>query len=153
MTRSIQHQIEIDAPPDVVWQQLADTAAYPGWNPFVRRLSGELHEGARLTVQIAPPGGRVMTFKPTVLTAQIGRELRWRGRLLIPGLFDGEHSFCLEELPGGRTHMIQAERFNGLLVGISGAMLEKTRLGFEQMNLALKQRAEAAGMTAREATA
>lgn len=58
MTRNIQHQIDIGAPPAVVWEQLADTAAYAHWNPFVRRLSGELTEGARLTVEVAPPGGR-----------------------------------------------------------------------------------------------
>jgi uncharacterized protein YndB with AHSA1/START domain len=42
MARHIQHQIDIDAPPAVVWEQLADTAVYADWNPFVRRLSGEL---------------------------------------------------------------------------------------------------------------
>jgi hypothetical protein len=145
MARHIQHQIDIDAPPAVVWQQLTDTAGYADWNPFVRRLSGELREGAKLTVEIAPPGGRTMTFKPTVLCAEAGRELRWLGRLLVPGLFDGEHSFRLEELADGRTRLTQAERFRGLLVGPLGGTLEKTRLGFEQMNRALKQRAEATG--------
>lgn len=94
-------------------------------------------------MEMAPPGGRAMTFKPTVLAAEAGRELRWLSRFLVPGLFDGEHSFQLEELPGGRTRLIQAERFRGLLVGLSGGTLDKTRLGFEQMNRALKQRAEA----------
>ena len=117
---------------------------YADWNPFVRRLTGELTEGARLTVEIAPPNGRAMTFKPTVLAAEEGRELRWLGRCLVPGLFDGEHSFRLEELPDGRTRFTQAERFRGLLVGPARATVEKTRLGFEQMNGALKQRAEAA---------
>lgn len=144
MSRSIEHQIDIDAPPAVVWGQLADTPAYGDWNPFVRRLSGELTEGAKLTAEIAPPGGRAMTFKPTVLVAEEGRELRWLGRFLVPGLFDAEHSFRLEELPGGRTRFTQAERFRGLLVGPARATLERTRLGFEQMNGALKQRAEAA---------
>ena len=144
MTRDIQHQSEIDAAPDAVWAQLTDTAAYDQWNPFVRRLSGELSVGATLTVEVAPPGGRAMTFKPTVLAVEAGRELRWLGQFLVPGLFDGEHSFRLEELPSGRTRLTQAERFHGLLVGISGGALEKTRLGFEQMNRALKQRAEAA---------
>ncbi|MEA2131661.1 MAG: hypothetical protein QOJ85_4552 [Solirubrobacteraceae bacterium] len=94
-------------------------------------------------MEIAPPGGRTMTFKPTVLSAEAGRELRWLGRFLVPGLFDGEHSFRLEELAGGRTRLTQAERFRGLLVGPLSGTLEKTRLGFEQMNRALKQRAEA----------
>ena len=144
MTRNIQHQIEIDAPPATVWEQLADTAAYGDWNPFVRRLSGELSAGASLTVELAPAGSRAMRFKPTVLAAEAGRELRWLGHFLVPGLLDGEHSFRLEELPGGRTRLIQAERFRGLLVRPAGATLEKTRLGFEQMNRALKLRAEAA---------
>jgi hypothetical protein len=144
MARQIQHQIDIDAPPAVVWEQLADTSRYAEWNPFMRRLSGELREGAKLTVEIAPPGGRTMTFKPTVLCAEAGRELRWLGRFLVPGLFDGEHSFRLQELPGGRTRLTQAERFRGLLVGPLGGTLRKTRLGFEQMDGALKQRAEAA---------
>lgn len=143
-TRNIEHHIDINASPAVVWKHLADTAAYGQWNPFVRRLSGELSEGATLTIRVAPPGGRAMTLKPTVLAAEVGRELRWLGHFLVPGLFDGEHSFLLEELSGGRTRLVQAERFRGLLVGLSGATLEKTRLGFEQMNRALKQRAEAA---------
>lgn len=85
-----------------------------------------------------------MTFKPTVLAAEPGKELRWLGRFLVPGLFDGEHSFHLEELPHGRTRFTQAERFAGLLVGLSRGTLAKTRDGFEQMNVALKQRVEEA---------
>src|ERR1700742_1628720 len=96
MQREIQSQIDIDAPPEAVWAVLADTAAYPEWNPFLRRLSGELREGAKLEVEIAPPGARAMTFKPTVLAADEGRELRWLGRLIAPRVFDGEHRLRLE---------------------------------------------------------
>ncbi len=85
-----------------------------------------------------------MRFKPKVLAAEPGRELRWLGRLGLPGIFDGEHSFRLEPLPGGGTRLVQAERFRGLLVGLFGGTLEKTKAGFEQMNRALKQRTEAA---------
>ncbi len=31
------------------------------------------------------------TFRPTVLVAEPNRELRWLGRLFMPGPFDGEH--------------------------------------------------------------
>ena len=144
MTRHIEHTIDIDASPQAVWAQLADTASYGDWNPFVRRLDGELREGARLDVEIAPPGGRAMRFKPTVLAAAPERELRWRGRLLVPRLFDGEHAFRLEPLPGGGTRLVQAEEFRGLLVGLAGGTLEKARDGFQAMNEAVKARAEAA---------
>lgn len=139
----LRHEIEIDASPEAVWAVLADTDAYPDWNPFVRKVEGELREGAKLEVRIAPPGGRAMTFKPVVLAAEPGRELRWLGRLLLPGLFDGEHSFRLEPLEGGRTRFTQAESFSGILVPLLRKTLGKTQAGFEQMNNALKLRVEA----------
>jgi hypothetical protein len=141
-TAAISHEIEIEATPEAVWAVLADTASYPDWNPFVRRLEGELREGERLEARIAPPGGREMTFKPVVLAAQPGRELRWLGRLLLPHLFDGEHSFRLERLDDGRTRFVQSESFSGLLVPLLRSSLEKTRRGFEEMNAALKERVE-----------
>jgi hypothetical protein len=143
MTTELRHEIEIDAPPAVVWSVLTDTANYPDWNPFVRRLEGTLAEGERLEVEIAPPGGKAMTFRPTVLAARPGRELRWLGRLLLPGLFDGEHAFTLEPLPDGRTRFVQSERFRGILVRPLRRTLAKTRLGFERMDEALKAEAEA----------
>ena len=143
MTLDISHQIDIEAPPDTVWQHLTDTASFPEWNPFVRSLEGELAEGGRLTVRLLAHTGREMTFRPTVLCARAGSELRWRGQFLLPGILDGEHRFLLEELPGGDTRFTQSERFSGLLVGLSRGTLTKTRHGFERMNGALKQRVEA----------
>ncbi len=142
-THELRHEVEIDASPAAVWAVLTDTDAYPDWNPFVRRLSGELREGARIEAQIAPPNGRSMTFKPTVLTAEPDRELRWLGRFLLPGLLDGEHSFRIEPVAGGRARFIQPERFSGILSGLLGTTLDKTQHGFEQMNSALKLRVEA----------
>ena len=144
MIRRISHTIDIDATPEAIWHELADTGSYPDWNPFVRRLEGELEENARLEVEIEPPGGRRMKFRPTVLAARPGRELRWLGRLVLPGLFDGEHSFEIEQAGDGRSRLTQAERFSGLLVRPFGGALEKTERGFEAMNVALKARAEAA---------
>jgi hypothetical protein len=143
MQPEISREIEIEAPPDAVWAVLADTDAYPDWNPFIRRLTGELRAGARIEARIAPPSGRAMTFKPTVLAAEPGRELRWLGRLLVRGLFDGEHRFALEPLADGRTRFVQSERFDGVLVRLLENTLAKTALGFEQMNAALKERVEA----------
>ena len=142
--RELQTSIEIDAPPERVWQVLTDFDSYPDWNPFIRSAVGKPEVGAKLENRLEPPGGRAMTFKPTVLVAEPGRELRWLGRLLLPGIFDGEHIFRIEPLEGGRARFIQAERFTGLLVPLFSGTLEKTRLGFEAMNEALRQRAESA---------
>lgn len=142
-TAVIQHEIEIDAPPAAVWAVLADVDSYPDWNPFIRRLHGDLREGERLEVQIAPPGGRAMSITPTVLTADPGRELRWLGHFLVPGLVDGEHGFRIEELSSGRSRLVQSERFSGVLVGLVRKTLRRAESGFAQMNVAVKARAEA----------
>jgi hypothetical protein len=62
----------------------------------------------------------------------------------LPHVFDGEHSFCIEQRDGGRSHFVQSERFSGLLVGLFSGVLTKTEVGFEQMNTALKTRVEQA---------
>lgn len=81
-------ETEINASPSTVWSVLMDFAHYPGWNPFVRQLSGEAVPGHRLTVSICPPGGKAMTFRPKTLVAEPNTELRWLGRMLMPVLYE-----------------------------------------------------------------
>jgi hypothetical protein len=86
-----------------------------------------------------------LTFRPTVLAVQPARELRWLGRFLIPGLFDGEHQFEIHPLGPGRVRFVQQERFTGVLVPLLARNLDDHTLrGFNAMNAALKARAEAA---------
>jgi hypothetical protein len=108
-------------------------------------VDGALREGQRITVTLRPPEGRGATIRPTVLEAEPGRRLRWLGRFLIPGLFDGEHTFTLDRLDDGRVRLVHEEHFKGALVPLLSRSLDRgTRAGFEQMNRALKQRAEGA---------
>ena len=148
MSRTIERSIEIDASPTTVWSVLTDTDAYPDWNPFMTKLAGDFTVGATLEVRIEPPNAKPMTFKPTVLAVEPERELRWLGKFILPGLVDGEHSLRLEPLAEGRSRFIQTEGFSGLLVRPLRSMLGKTELGFEQMNAALKARAESVGSVA-----
>ena len=140
----LQSEIEIDAGPERVWSSLTDFAAYPEWNPFIRFIRGTAEQGARLEVRIQPSGARGMTFRPSVVVADAGREFRWLGRLLLPGLFDGEHRFIIEPIAAGKVRFQQSERFSGILVPIFRGSLDRdTKRGFEEMNRALKARAEA----------
>jgi hypothetical protein len=142
--RELYSEIEIAASAERVWRLLTDFASYPEWNPFIRRISGEPTTGERLEVRIEPPGGRGMTFRPTVLNAEDNRELRWLGHLLVPGLFDGEHSLVIQPLGENRVRFVQREAFRGLLVPLFARSLNNnTQRGFEEMNRALKGRAEA----------
>jgi hypothetical protein len=142
--REIKTQIEINAAPERVWAVLTDFQQTPSWNPFIRSMTGPLAEGRRIEVVIQPPGQPAMTFKPVLLTVKPARELRWRGGLVLPGVFDGEHSFLLVEIAPQKTGLTQSEKFSGLLAPLimSGSRLQATRAGFVAMNEALKRRAE-----------
>lgn len=140
--KRVSTSIDIAAPPERVWQVLTDLPAHAEWNPFIQSISGELRTGAKLSIHVRPPGGKGMRFRPTVLAARENRELRWRGRLLVPGLFDGEHFFELEPIEGG-TRFHHGERFSGLFVAMMGASsFQQIEAGFTAMNEALKKRAE-----------
>lgn len=144
MSRQLHTETIIAASPETVWTILTDFAAFSGWNPFIRRISGKLEPGARLEVELSPPGGRAMTIRPTLREVQPGHVLRWLGSLGLPGLFDGEHSFEIEPLGEGQVRFVQSERFSGILVPLVMSFVgESTRQGFEAMNQALKERAEA----------
>src|SRR5688572_5853333 len=121
---TLQAAIEIDAPAVQVWQILTSFAAYAEWNPFIKEARGDVRPGASLQVRIQPPGSGALTFRPTVRRARPNRELSWLGRLLVPGLLDGEHSFELEPLDYGRTRFVQRETFTGLLVPLLRPWLE-----------------------------
>jgi len=140
--RAIQTEIGIDRPAEIVWALLVDIDKWTQWNPFVK-ASGRLAVGERLDVEIRPPGGSAMTFRPTVVKLVPGRELRWLGRLTFAGIFDGEHGFRVTPEASGRCRFEQFETFRGVLVGpILWMAGEATRNGFEAMNRALKARAE-----------
>jgi len=137
-------EVEVDAPPSRVWAVLSNFAQYTEWNPFIQKAEGEPLEGTQLTIHLFPPGGKPMVFKPTVLKAVADTELRWLGRFLFPGVFDGEHIFALESLDSGkRTKLVHKEKFRGILVPLlAGSLDTHTRRGFEAMNQALKKRVE-----------
>lgn len=144
MKKTLNTETLINAPLHRVWQILLDFAAYPQWNPFITHISGDIQTGGRLYITVQPVGGKAMSFSPRVLTAD-KPELRWRGKFLLPGLFDGEHFFRLDDLGNGQTKLVHGEHFSGLLVGLFSRSLDHgTLAGFEKMNLALKQRSEQA---------
>lgn len=138
----IRTELEIAAPVAEVWGILTDFPRYQEWNPFITEISGEAVVGGPLLVRLSLPEGRDFTLKPRLLEVEENRALRWRGHLLVPGLFDGEHFFRLEELAPQRTRFVQGENFTGILMRFSGRTITRAARGFVYMNEALKRRAE-----------
>jgi len=143
MNYELATEIEIDAAPERVWSILTDFPRYPEWNPFVVKVDGDLRPDGDLAVEIKASKSRSMKIKPRIVQLEPGRTFAWFGKLLVPGLFDGEHRFEVVPVAPGKVRLVQAERFSGLLVPLLKRMLNtSTRRGFEAMNRAVKARAE-----------
>jgi len=140
MSRIITTHLTADAPVESLWETLTDLASYRMWNPFITTAAGTISVGERLDLTIQPPGGRARAFKPWVTAVEQYRYFEWLGRLGLPGIFDGRHSFTLTPMAGGRTLIQQSESFTGALIPFTGSLLARTRAGFIAMNEALAER-------------
>jgi len=134
--------IEIDAPAARVWNVLTDTSRYGEWNPFVTGIAGDVREGADIKVTISAPGRKPVTFAARVARIDPGRELRWRGRWFLPGLFDGDHALTVEAMGEGRARFRTREQVTGLLLPLLGKAMRQSQAGFEELCKAVKARAE-----------
>jgi len=139
----IAFEMMIDAPVERVWAVLSDFQRYSEWSPTVKRFSAIPKVGQKVSIRLEQPGETGITMRPKILVLDPQRELRWRGRLFVRGLFDGEHYFCLEPVGTDKTRFVQGEYFSGLLVPFLERMIQgNTSKGFELFNEALKQRVE-----------
>jgi hypothetical protein len=143
--RQLDAHADIDAPAENVWAVLTDLAAYPVWNPFIVRATGELREGQRLRITLQVPNMRPVSFRPTLLVVQPGREIRWLGVTFVRGLFDGRHALTVEPLADGRSRFRTHEDVSGVLLPFLGGVMRRTQQGFEGLAQAVKERTESLG--------
>jgi len=140
--REIKTEIIINASIEKIWSTLIDFESYSLWNPFIRHIEGKAELNERLAVTIQPPNKKSMVFRPKILSIS-KYKLIWMGNLLIPGLFDGTHHFALVPTLGEGVKFLHSENFSGLLHRpIFKLMGETTKIGFENMNIALKRQCE-----------
>jgi hypothetical protein len=138
---TLQASIQINATPQRVWAVLTDQAAYPSWNPFIISSGGRVQVGATLTNVMHDATGNT-TFTPTVLVVEPGRELRWIGRVGPGGIFDGEHTFTIQQIRPGVVLFTQREDFTGVAVPFYEQHLHADTLPqFRAMNAALAREA------------
>ena len=100
-------------------------------------MQGRIEKGSQLKNMIEPSPREQRIFKPTILEAKPNEELRWIGRVGLPGVFDGEHYFLLETEAGG-TRFIHGEKFSGFALWFMDT--DKFSENFEAMNAALSER-------------
>jgi hypothetical protein len=136
--------IHIEATPAQVWAVLTDFDSFPRWNPFIRRASGELATGQKLSINLRLYGKTLVPFQPTLTMVEAPNELRWLARMGLPGVMDVERFFIIEAAEGGGSTFRQGEDCTGvfarlfLMTGLEGRILA----GYARLNTALKKRAE-----------
>lgn len=141
--KEVRSEIEINSYPESVWRILIDFAAYDQWNPFINKIIGPPTEGSKIDIYIETPSGKNRKYSPRITKVEEGRELRWFGKSSLPGFLNAEHIFTIEELQPERVRFIQRELFDGLLTRVFGKGVDTDiRQGFQDMNDALKKRAE-----------
>jgi len=142
MNKSIKTEIIINSSKERVWNTLTSFKDYPGWNPFIISIEGELQPGRRLKNTLMN-GDKKFVFKPVVMSVVPYQYFDWVGSLFVRGIFDGHHYFEIDELNANQVKLIQGEDFSGLF---ATAILKKignsTRNNFIAMNQAIKVIAE-----------
>ena len=133
----------MDCTPEKIWDILTNFEEYELWNPFMRQVEGDAKLGAKIKVQIRTMRGKQRIYHPIITRFEINKELRWKGKSFLPGIFDGERIFLINKTADNKVAFFHKELFSGLGVKLVGNKLdENLGEGFEKMNLALKKRAE-----------
>jgi uncharacterized protein YndB with AHSA1/START domain len=112
-------EVEIAAPPEVVWDVLTGFERWPEWNPEVKSMSidGPVAPGTEFRWK-AGPGTIVSTLEQVDPPGYI----RWRGRTMS---IKAIHEWRLEPSDGG-TRVETDESFSGLLARLMRGSLQKT---------------------------
>ncbi|MCA9559155.1 MAG: SRPBCC domain-containing protein [Myxococcales bacterium] len=129
----------IAAPPEKVWPLLVDGPGYPGWNPTVVKVEGDIALGGKIKVFAAISPDRAFPVRVTRFDAP--RRMEWTGGMPL-GLFKGVRTFTLEPADGG-TDFAMEEAFSGLMKPLIAKSMPDLQPAFDDFAAALKARAEA----------
>lgn len=132
MPTTLETRFSVPQSPDQVWSVLIDYPSYARWNGFMPEASGEVGVGKTLNITLAPSSGKKIKCKFKLLVVDKNRELRWLGRVLAWGVFDGRHYWVLSRNASGGTDILHAEDFTGLLVSVIKPL--KFKGEFERLN-------------------
>ncbi len=127
-----------------VWDAVVDFPSYGEWSTQLSWLGGGAGPGAALKLRLAVEGAAPYEFTPTVSVGEPNVRFAWLARTGVPRLFDGEHFFELEPMAGGKTRLMNRERYSGALSLLMQRlpMMAGAPRGFAKMNDEIKARAE-----------
>ena len=130
---TIEFSVEIDAPPERVWQVTSNPANLPHWDKHIESVElpeGGLALGVRYRVMM-----RFMSLRTTVDAEVLEWEPPWRASIRLTGLLEATVTTTVASLPFARSvlrHEI-TYRFRGLFGGVGAQSIQV--LGGSQMAL------------------
>jgi hypothetical protein len=140
--KTISVESVINAPASEVWEAISKNEEWSQWNPFIIKSSGKLEVNGKL-VNTLIMDQKEYTFKPKVIEYTEGKSFTWKGRLIMPGIFDGTHGFEVIKINEETSKLVQFEKFSGILSGwFMKNHKESTLQNFTNLNNALKQHVE-----------
>lgn len=136
-SKSVHHEIMIDASPEKVWSVLTDTDNYDSWNPVMKLLEGTILEGNKVLYQFTQDAENISEIPSKVKTVKANNLLNQGGGM--PFIITFDHRYILEE-QGEKTNLIIHEDYKGLYVHFWNPM--PVQEAYQRLNEAIKERVE-----------
>ena len=133
LTRVLDSWIELNVPVSDVWDALVDVQSWEKWNSFIPMVEGSLAVGNKMKIKVVSPGMKEMIFEPVVYEIENHQKISWGGGFLL-FVYNGVHEFLLEKIDDNTTRFRQIEKFQGPIVLLMKKMIQKTALGYLNMN-------------------
>lgn len=132
-TRILESWVDINTTVDKAWNALVDFESWTQWNSFIPLVKGEFKVGNKMMIQVKSPGLREMNFKPIIFEIENGKKVVWGGGAWYIG-YKGIHEFIIESVDENLIRFKQIEKFEGPIVLFMNEMIQKTAIGYVNMN-------------------
>lgn len=137
LIRVLESWVDVNTTVDRAWSALVDFESWKQWNSFIPEVKGELKIGNKIVIKVQSPGLKEMVFKPTIFDVQEGKQFSWGGSSLIG--YKGIHEFIIECVDENKIRFKQIEKFEGPVVLFMNNMINKTAIGYANMNEEFKK--------------
>jgi hypothetical protein len=143
MPLKLEHRIGVQAPGEIVWEILADVAAWPQWSVIYPEAAGVIGFGERLTLTRVLPGQSPEQIQPRVIDWGPVEAIHWRTSVM-GGWVNAVRYLEVEVMSEAGCIFSNGELFTGLLSNrIPRARRIALRAGFTALGESLRDRAEA----------
>lgn len=135
--------IEISSTSKSLWYTLSDFDNYSKWNPFIVDVKGIFEEGSKIEIFVKTRKGNIRKYKPRITKLVEHKEIRWYGSSVLPGIFNSERIFQIDQINPSKVIFTHRARFFGIAVMfLSSSFTSELNNSFNDMNFALKKRVE-----------